>query len=464
MALSQLEHYLSYHVRLLLPHVLSKQSSKQVAYIFSLLSAVSSGFIVMISLYSSSWEKHLHYSAWQINMMASLSNLGMYLTPPVLGFVADTHGPITLSALGIIGFIPSYSYVAYIFNHPELSNEHTFRCILLCFTVIGISTSALYFSALITCAKLYPNKRILSISLPTTFYGLSSLLGSQLLSLPYFWMESGHSRILNLGLVFNTFAYIYAAVGLFAWIATSIVSMLKIYQHSNIMRAELAENEPLLPVQSTEEHLKQKKFFKDPIALFLGISMILSLGPSEMFVANMGSLTDLLLEGSPSVTSQLLSAYSVCSTLTRLSAGFLTDYLGGRSISSKWVLFLLLSLSLIAQLLMTGLSMSLFTPSPLQILILGSLMGIVYGGLFTAYPVVVLAIWGEKLFGTAYGSMMVAPAIGSVVSCMAYADIFDTKCASKNSPATSCISPVFELSSVQLIACLILTMMVLKKY
>ncbi|QLG73635.1 hypothetical protein HG535_0F01460 [Zygotorulaspora mrakii] len=471
MALSQVEHYLTYHVRQLLPHVLSKRSSKHVAYVFSLLSAVSSGFIVMISLYSDSWEKQLHYSAWQINMIASLANLGMYLTPPILGFLADTHGPITLSALGIIGFIPSYSYVAYIFNHPALSNDHTFHLILMSFTVMGVSTSSLYFSALITCAKLYPDKRTLSISLPTTCYGLSSFLGSQLLNLPFFWSTNGDSTFLNLGRVFNTFACVYAVVGLLAWIATSTVSMFK---HAAMSQQESCrngnedmdqnENDPLIAVEPVQERLAQKQFFKDPVALFVGISMILSLGPSEMFLANMGSLTKLLVGENAVLSSRLLSVYAVLNTVTRLSSGFITDFLATRDISPKWILISLLSLSLMAQFLITNFSLSTTVVSPLKILLIGAMMGTVYGGLFTAYPVIILAMWGDKLFGTAYGSMMIAPAIGSVVSCMAYADIFDSKCVTEDTNATSCIAPVFEITSAQLIICILVTVVVLRRH
>lgn len=107
MALSKVEHYLSYHTRLLLPHVLSLKSSHRIAYIFSLLSAVSAGFITLISLYSQPWQNHLNYSSWQINTIASMTNLGMYLTPPILGMIADSHGPITLSLLSIIGLYPA---------------------------------------------------------------------------------------------------------------------------------------------------------------------------------------------------------------------------------------------------------------------------------------------------------------------------------------------------------------------
>lgn len=463
MTLSQLEHCLSYHVRMLLPHVLSKKSSHRMAYTFSLLCAMSSGFITIISLYAKPWQARLQYSAWQINMIATVTNLGMYLTPPILGIIADAHGPITLSALAILGFLPSYTYVSYIFNHPELSNDYSFKISLLCFAVIGISTSSLYFSALLTCAKLYPKKKVLSISLPTTSFGISSLIGSQVLRIPYFWAFDENGSYLDLGRVFITFTYIYAAVGLLAWIATSTVSMLHHYQHPSEYSIVDSEQEPLLPIPP-EERFEQKNFFKDPIAYILALSILLALGPLEMFIANMGSLTNLISDDSSNLASQLVSLYAVSSTVTRLFTGILTDFFTAKKISPKWILLALLCTALLSQILILGLASSSNTPSTWRILSMGPILGFVYGGLFTIYPTIVLIVWGDKLFGTAYGSMMIAPALGSGISCLAYAKVYDAKCVSKGAIKSSCIAPVYKLTSAQLACSIIITLIVFKTW
>ena len=66
------------------------------------------------------------------------------------------------------------------------------------FCFIGLATSSLYFSSLITCARICPDHKGLAISLPITCYGLSALLGAQILKLPYFHRHD----VLDLEVVF----------------------------------------------------------------------------------------------------------------------------------------------------------------------------------------------------------------------------------------------------------------------
>ncbi|QLL33237.1 hypothetical protein HG536_0E01480 [Torulaspora globosa] len=455
MALSRLERWLSYYVRALLPHVLSKESSYRMAYVFSLVSAMCSGFVTLVALYSKPWHGQLHYSSWQVNLIVSAANLGMYLTPPILGVVADDHGPIALSTLAIGGFIPSYACAGYLFNHPESSSWLAFRVTLVAFLFIGISTSALYFSALLTCAKLYPERKLLSISLPTTCYGISSVIGSQLLRMPFFWSKAN----LDLGRVFSVFAWLYAAVGLLAWVATGTVSLL----HHSEPHDEAAEQEPLLPVPA-EERARQKDFFKDHIAYLLAFSMLLALGPLEMFVADMGSLGSLIVGNSAILSNQLLSVYAVSSTVTRLLTGLATDVFAAKKISPKWILIFHLLLAMASQVLVLLITSTAIAPAEWQVLSMGSMMGAAYGGLYTIYPTVVLIAWGDKLFGTAYGSMMVAPAIGAAISCLSYAKVYDALCTDSSKKSSACIAPVYKVTATQLACSLAVTLVAFRAW
>lgn len=484
MPLSNIEHYLSYHLRMVLPRVLSKKSSHRVAYIFSLLSAIAAGFISLISLYTYPWEVKLHYSSWQLNTIASMTNLGMYLTPPILGMIADTHGPITLSFLSIIGFIPSYAYVGHVFNNPtEQFSNATFTWTVVSFTLIGISTSALYFSALLTCTKLYPKTKLLSISLPTTSYGLSSLIGSQILQMDWFWVS--HREYLDLGKVFNGFALLYIIIGFIAWVSTGTVSLITHREEAEKAQEGIDETSSLLgdvdfdtppssssmsTITATPKAKNSNSVFKDPVLYILAISMMLSLGVLEMFVINMGSLSSVLLNNPMHhfkniavVTSEILSIYAIASTIARLFTGVVIDYMIKRKISLKWVLLPILVLSLSAQIIVLFLTKEyLLTVSPVKLIIVGIMFGISYGALFTIYPTIVLMIWGESSFGTAYGSLMVAPAIGSAFTCMKYAHVYDKRCYPGSE--SSCISPVYQAGAVQVTVAVLLTIFIFKRY
>ncbi|GAV52311.1 hypothetical protein ZYGR_0AG03020 [Zygosaccharomyces rouxii] len=444
MAVSRLEDALSYHVRCMLPRLLSHERSHKLAYVFSLVSAVSSGFIALITLYTQPWQSHLKYNAWQINLIVSVANLGVYLVPPILGIFADAHGPILLSALATVGFVPSYSILSYLFNHPEIDTITSFHWSVGCFCLIGASTSALFFSSLLTCAKLYPETKLLSISLPTTCFGLSSLLVLQLLRLDWFWYYS--RQYLDLGRVFGTFAGIYASVGGLAWIATARVSMMQLREYGADEDDECDECEPLL-----SSHLsippEQRSFFKDVAGYLFALSLMLALGPLEMIIADIGAVSNLVFPHLPTLSSELVSVYALYSTITRLLTGVVTDWFARKNWSPKWILIGYLTMGLLLQL---GLWWLVVTPHVGRIHALGisSLLGIVYGGSFTIVPTVVIIVWGERLFGTAYGSMMVAPAIGTFSSCMAFAKVYDSNCAAGHN-GSHCVSSVFKLTSIQ---------------
>lgn len=444
MTLSRLEDALSYHVRWFLPQVLSHERSHKVAYLFSLVAAVSSGFIALITLYTQPWQSHLKYNAWQINLLVSVANLGVYLVPPILGVFADAHGPILLSSLATAGFVPSYSILSYLFNHPEIDTAASFHWSIGCFCLVGASTSALFFSSLLTCAKLYPETKLLSISLPTTCFGLSSLLASQLLQLDWFWYSG--RQFLDLSRVFGMFAGLYASVGALAWIATARVSMMQFREADEDGDNHCDENEPLL-----SSHLSippdQRSFFKDITGYLLASSLMLALGPLEMIIADIGTVSNLVFPRSPTLSSKLVSVYAFSSTLTRLLTGVGTDWFSRKNWSPKWILMGFLSLGFLLQL---GLWWLVATPyvSRLHALGISSLLGIVYGGSFTIVPTVVMIVWGERLFGTAYGSMMVAPAMGTLSSCMLFAKVYDSNCASGYNDSY-CIVPVFKLTSIQ---------------
>lgn len=103
--------------------------------------------------------------------------------------------------------------------------------------------------------------------------------------------------------------------------------------------------------------------------------------------------------------------------------------------------------------------------SPWGLVPTGSLVGIVYGGLFTVYPTLVLLVWGERSFGTVYGSLLIAPAIGSMIFCMLYAKFYDSRCMSGGGDLRnpSCISAVYKYSSIAFVVSAVLSAVVFWK-
>ncbi|CAR22874.1 putative transporter MCH1 [Lachancea thermotolerans] len=440
MTLSTVEHWLTFHVRSCLKSKFHITTLRKVAFVIALISCVASGLVTIISLFTEPWRQHKHFTSLQINLISSAVNLGGYLTPPLLGILSDSHGPVILSWMAVLGFVPSYAYSSYAFDHPGAHFAFT----LVAFAAIGVATSALFFSGLLTCAKLYPRYKFLSISCPTTFYGLSSLLASEVLKHPWFSRTYDH---LDLGRVFRSFAWFYAVVGTLTWVSTSIVAMLK-------EPVEQEEHEPLLPTDSrvppAQDYVERmRRFVRDPSAYLMMLAFFLTIGALEMFLANMGSLAALVAPNNRDIQARVLSYYALCSTLTRLCVGLLADFFTKYNLSRMWILYGMLLIGLISQILVPniGRSKALVTLS-------SALSGTAYGGLFTIFPTLTLSVWGDAVFGTAYGCFMVAPAIGSTVYGIVYARIYDTQCSVEN-PSSTCIRPAFYVTSISFFVALL---------
>jgi MFS family permease len=258
---------------------------------------------------------------------------------------------------------------------------------------------------------------------------------------------------------------------LFNWVSSTVVTIerdvlsnkgLETDENSSLIESDAepphhhyTESEAIvLEIDEVDHKEKYLRFIKDGSAYILLFAMLLSLGPSEMYITNMGSL---LRAVSPaSEVSNQVSLHAVFSTLSRLSLGALSDFLLHRYQVSRIVLLLsILLLSALTQLLIAN---SVFLEH--QYYIISALSGFSYGGLFTLFPTVVLSIWGSDIFGSTWGSFMIAPAIGSSQFGMIYAVIFDSKCSvdSQSIFASNCISAMFWITTASFIMGLLLVL------
>lgn len=488
MALSRLEHILSYHLRWILPKLLNDHKTQQLAYFLSLISALTAGFLSLISLYSITWLNKLHYSSMDINTIGSVVNFTAYISPPLLGLIANRYGPITLGMGAILGFIPSYYYLSFSFTEWV-----TIRGNCIAFGIIGVCTSALYFSALLTCTKLYPRRKILCISLPTTCIGLSGLVGSQILNLDWFWfVDTQQIRLLNLPRVFRCLMWLYVGVGITAWIATSTVSIMEYQEELQHVKQNLDqgtvhdlnhdENVPLLKNKNknttnsnesiaidddVDDHGKEISENENVDVLFeysfylYGMIMLLTLGPLEMFVTDMNSLRQLINNDINSNT--IVSMFAISSTFARILMGLISDYIINNKKSMKMVLIPLISIALLSQLLILICIQDFnYNKENLTILI-SSIIGFNYGSFYTIYPTLTIFKWGNKQFSKNYGLLMIAPALGTTISCLQYAQIFDSHCILNNSLST-CIQSVYIVTSLQIFSALILSFFLFKMW
>lgn len=396
---------------------------KRWAFVIALFSCLSLGSIMLFSLFARSLHNAVGLTYTEINFIVSLSAVGMYLCLPVLGYLADKYSPALLTLISIWAFCPAYAVNAYLvkasggFSARTDLDQRNLVVMAVSFCFIGLATSSLYFLSLLTCARIYPNHKSMAISMPVTCYGISSLIGSQIMKIEYFKVPG--SPDLDLYRVFRFFAVLYFVVGILNFVANSIVTIEQevIFGDQEPLLApdsasESAELAPLqshrLTIEPVDHRARYIRFLKDKSAWVLLVSLILNVGPLESFQNNLGLIVDFVSDGSVAVADQV-SWVAALSTCIRLLIGVIADWILSPErrypVCKVWFLFAVTLLGAAGQLA------ALYAPNFTAVSVLS---GLSYGGLFTIYPTIIASIWGVDMMGSTWGSFMVAPAIGSI--------------------------------------------------
>lgn len=408
---------------------------KRWAFVVALTSCLSLGSIMLFSLFGLALHNSVGLSYTEINVIVSLSAVGMYLCLPVLGYLADCHGPALLSLISIWAFCPAYFVNAVIVRLVSQTTEGLAEAKLSktavavmagSFCLIGLATSSLYFASLLTCARIYPNHKSLAISMPVSCYGLSTLIGSQIMKIA--WFHRG--RELDLYRVFLFFAALYLVVGILNFVSNSIVSIEQevIFGESEpLIRSDSESSLELAPLRSrrsslepVDHHSRFIAFLKDKSAWVLLISLVLNIGPLESFQNNLGLIIG-ATAGPNVLLSDQVSIIAALLTSIRLFIGAVADWMSSDArrypVCKVWLLIALLIVGIVGQF-----GVLVFR----NFAVVSVLNGICYGGLFTTYPTIIASIWGVDLMGSTWGSFMVAPAIGSIVFSLLHGHEMDT--------------------------------------
>ncbi|KAG7192638.1 putative monocarboxylate transporter mch1 [Scheffersomyces spartinae] len=452
------------------------------AFVFSLISCLAGGSILLFSLFGTSLHDSLGLLYVEINFIASLSAFGMYLCLPILGYLSDVYGPALLSLISVWFFCPSYLinlYLVSVLLGQKL--DHSLVTKLSCsFCLIGLATSALYFSSLLTCAKIYPKRKGLAISLPVSCYGLSSFIGSQLLKLDYFQLPD-QGGTLDLVRTFSFFGWMYLLIGVFQTITSALVNLemeiIVTDEESPLMNdieTQEASNLSLIPsreIVEPENHYNRfVTFLKDKSAWVLLVSLIFNIGPLESYQNNLGSVLRITTNahGVASNLSNQLSVSASSSTVLRLATGWLSDYISHSDrkypISRMWLLIIIVMLGGLGQ---WALIYYYYYAQSDSYWFVSMVNGGAYGGIFTLYPTVIASIWGVDLLGSTWGSFMVAPAIGSIIYSLSYGNQVDGHCVSikgQNLIGQYCLSQYFKISGLSMMFSVLLLIIAWRRY
>lgn len=375
--------------------------AKLISFLVSLATCCLLGSILIFPLISQELIHQLHFKTFEVNIIISLISIGMYLCLPGLGYLSDNYGNNLLSIIAIVCLSVPYYLNSVILTSSSANKLISFG---ITYGILGLGTSSLYFLSLLNCSKIYPHHKGLSISLPVTCYGLSSLVSTQILKFSWFHQDSQ----LDLVRIFRFFSGLYFLLGALSFLCQTIV-------HTDMIKTP--EQTELIPISSIEPpNHKQNfiRFLKNPVMYILLASLFLNIGPLETYQNNLNTI---LTFKSPDSTGEDLNSQiiilSIFSTITRLAVGVLSDYYNNRNI-----LMVLLAIGIINQVLAIDIM-------NVNITILTILDGISYGGIFTIYPTILADLWGVDILGSTWGTFMVSPAISSILFSLMYGHSLD---------------------------------------
>nr|UJH94489.1 Mch1.1 [Starmerella bombicola] len=352
---------------------------RRCAYFSSCFCCLFSASFTVFSLYTQPFEEILNYSPLELNYVSIGAEMGLYLFVPIMGFMADAY------KLSYLGYISCGAYfIGYQGCMWVVESQRTWPWMAFFFGMVGLACSASFISSLVNCARLFPNRALLAISVPTALYGCSSLIFAHTIDK---YLSSGLS-LTNLYLFLGVFLPTVGIVAALAprWGQVDVISR---------------ESDPEQDAQKSQLVLH---FLKDHRMLWLLFTFFLVSGSLEMFQNNIGLLVKSQKDGPSSSVSYLVAVFTSFSTIIRFVIGGINDAFGARPTAILLIVLLLLALTDLA--FAEGFT-SLFT--------ICSVSGIVYGSSFTLYPLIVSKICGIERFATYWGFFVLGPALGSFV-------------------------------------------------
>ncbi|KAI0156488.1 major facilitator superfamily domain-containing protein [Xylariaceae sp. FL1272] len=355
---------------------------RAVAFVCAILGALGAGSITVFSLYGHLFQSRLHYSQFQVNTVASVMNVSMYLPVPIIGYVCDRFGPGPLALVSAILHGLGYGLAAGLYRKGlkeasahDTNQKATFAPMVFAFVAIGVATACLYLGAITTCAKNFGKGKYRGLMLvaPIASFGLSGMIMSQIASrLLYEVQPDGRKGDVNVFHFFIFLCVVLTTVGLIGTVFLQVVEedvlidgAVEELERSGFLdgsevfrrRSERSygtvgqsttENEddnPLLDPSKDEEeddmyaklkkawllNAETRRFLSDPTMWFFAVGFWLIIGPGESFINNLGTVIGTLNTpgGNSHATTAAthVSILATVSTVARLVAASLSDLL-----------------------------------------------------------------------------------------------------------------------------------------
>lgn len=483
------------------------------SFLLTVVACLSLGILALFSIFSGPFQELLGYSQSVINTIIICQTIGMNISTPLSGYIADAKGTWILSVIAFVGYTLGFNLVLLIL---KIGLEHRFM--YFAFFLIGCANAALLFSCLLNSAKsLGRYYKTLSISMPNMMVAFSSFLQIQAINLffhdtqhpmqnfenivQFFLYTLGASSLLSLAACrltdgtetceeevdhshheeFHSFdaspllsgagVVIHSPSGAIigsphSWYVDDPASLLNIDDELSMLsestsRYNAANVEGLTAEDITSSSLnydqKMKLFFRDPLMYPLINCCMMSIGTTEFFIANLGSV---LKNMNSNTLKDSLQVFSVASTLTRFSIMVLTDFLCTNFHLSRLTLFTVV-------VMLCGCSHLYLSTAPISGMhfeTVVSLNAMLNSAVFTLVPAILASIYGLDILGTTWGVFNSSSIFGNLFLNVLYSFDFSENCDKTSDKLVLCTTMTFFVSGVVLVVCGAVVMYLKNRY
>ncbi|KAJ7489823.1 MFS general substrate transporter [Mycena galericulata] len=395
--------------------------------------ALCAGGVFTFPLLSPVLAQHVKLTQPQLTSIVLAGMAGQYPCTPIVGKIVDSHGP-WLSSL-IAAFLFSLSFVSFslrvehMLDNP-LSQASVYLLVLL-FALAGFGTVFSYFSSLFAATRTFPAYPGVASGTVMALFGLSPLLLSSVAST---WFTDGDGESLNL-------VRFLAFLGLLCGVV-HIIGALNLRVPLPITSAprpeEADETAALLPKSSNDCGRALFDLVRDPYFWVFCMLLVVTLGPCEMVISNVGTIVLSLPSATVSsgsadaAASAQVKTLAISNTATRLLIGPIADFLSPIVTSAPHVglsprkhfisraAFLVVAAAVLA---FTFIWMEVGVRTQTDVWVLSVGTGIAYGATFTVLPSIIASVWGARNAGRNFGLVVYAPLTGTTIFSYIYAHV-----------------------------------------
>ncbi|RKP08452.1 major facilitator superfamily domain-containing protein [Thamnocephalis sphaerospora] len=405
-----------------------------VALLCGMLTMLVCGTMYAFPLFGPQLAERRGYTQLQINVVAASGSIGLSLASPFLGHFIDQTGPRRWCILAAVLLFFGYQGLAAIYAGQLLTDSYLLAA--FCFLLVGAGSFSGYMVTLRTNASNWPrHQQGTAIGILLSLFALSGLVLS-LLQSTLFVGSSVDRDSTHHYLVFLAIVCACGNVIASAWMQrlpidrASVATDMHADDHLDVNIAATEQHrEHDTTASNSAGNLTLRELLRDTSYSGLIIAGSLLNGSCQMYIANVGTIVQLLYNGSlekqpdtpPPDSAQLQHAIGIhvatigaTNATTRLLVGFISDYLmRSHQLNRCWLLLATAIWLISAQLLAYSVQ------DPLTLVAVSAMVGVGLGSAATLAPAITNERWGSSQFARNWGLMFwgitaVTTALGSM--------------------------------------------------